>query len=199
MWEHEFFINFVDGVGFAKIEVLMFLFLLLAFTVIPFVELSLLFEVGRSLGGWMTLWIVLLTGVVGASLAKAQGQVVFFQIQKQMEQGVAPTKSILEGFLVFSGGLLLLTPGFITDAIGLAMVIPGSRHILGLFLKKWISKKIKSGHVHIFGGSFSHRSTHGSSYSSPNDSQILKERGEQPPSMRDVEIIEVKPNSDDEK
>ncbi len=127
----------------------MFFILLLAFTVVPVVEISLLFEVGNQIGGWTTLWIVLVTGVVGASLARSQGLAVLNQVQRELAHGAMPTQIVFEGFLIFAGGLLLLTPGFVTDILGLSMVIPGSRYLLGLVLQRWMKNKIKMGQMHV--------------------------------------------------
>lgn len=138
----------------------MFLILLLLFTCVPALELYLLFQVGGEIGALNTILIIILTGVVGAAMAKSQGLELLFKIQTKLNEGELPTGQLLQGFLVMGGGLLLLTPGFITDILGFAMVLPGSRGVLAALIKKAFSNQIKRGNVHIF--------THmGSSHSGP--------------------------------
>ncbi|MDD0851794.1 FxsA family protein [Halobacteriovorax sp. GB3] len=140
----------------------MFSILVLLFTVIPALEIYLLFSIGGQIGGLNTLFIVLLTGVIGASLAKTQGLAILSKMQKDLEQGALPADQIIHGLLVFGGGLLLLTPGFLTDIFGLSMVFPGTRHLLAVFLKSYFQKAVASGNVQFStfgrGGGFSYHS-----------------------------------------
>jgi len=140
----------------------MFPLLVLLFTVIPAIEIYLLFSIGDQIGGLNTLAVVILTGVVGASLAKSQGLAILGSIQGDLSKGALPTTQLTHGLLVFGGGLLLLTPGFLTDILGLSMVFPGTRHVLVVFLKSYFERAIKSGNVKF--GSFG--SGAGFSYSS---------------------------------
>ena len=140
----------------------MFGILVLLFTVIPAIEIYLLINIGGARGGLNTILVVITTGIVGAALAKSQGLAIINKIQTDIGTGQLPADQIIHGLLVFGGGLLLLTPGFLTDILGLSMVIPGSRHIIVVFAKSAIDKGIKSGNVHFttfgqngFGGGFS--------------------------------------------
>lgn len=116
--------------------------LFLLFTVIPALEIFLLINVSHSLGAINTFYIVLLTGFFGAYFAKSQGRELFNKVQLSLSQGQMPTSEITEGLLVLVGGILLITPGFITDIIGLSCVIPGPRHILKLILVKLFANSI---------------------------------------------------------
>lgn len=130
-------------------------FLIFAFTVIPVLELYLLFQAGAVIGGWETIGIVILTGVVGAYLAKYQGQSVLIEIQTKLNQGDLPANHMIQGLLIFGGGLLLLTPGFMTDLLGFSMVLPGTRHLISAWLQKHFRNKIHTqGSVkfYTFGG-----------------------------------------------
>ena len=113
----------------------MFLPLLFLFTVLPAIEIYLLFKIGGEIGAGNTFLIIVTTGVVGAALAKSQGIAILNQIQQEMNKGGIPGKAIIHGLMVFAGGLLLLTPGFLTDIIGFSLVIPGPRHILYVWVK----------------------------------------------------------------
>lgn len=140
----------------------MFALLLLAFTVVPAIELYLLISVGAKIGGFNTIAIVIATGIVGAALAKSQGLAVLQKIQDNLAQGQLPTGQILHGLLIFGGGLLLLTPGFLTDLLGLSMVFPGTRFAWVMFLKNRFKKGIQKGNIHFYSST---TSTHADSNS----------------------------------
>lgn len=132
----------------------MFQILVLLFTVVPALEIFLLFKVGGSIGAMNTFLIVILTGIVGAALAKSQGLSILMKIQNQVNQGSIPGNEIIQGLMVFAGGLLLLTPGFATDILGFSLVMPGPRHLLVGIVKSAVMRGMKNGNVHFstFGG-----------------------------------------------
>ncbi len=105
----------------------MFIRLLLLFTVVPVVELGLLVQLGRYVGLAATIGIVLLTGIIGASLARWQGLATLRRVQADMAEGRAPTGSLVDGLLILVAGAVLLTPGLITDAVGFLLLIPPTR------------------------------------------------------------------------
>lgn len=119
--------------------------MIILFTLIPALELYLLFEIGGQIGGFNTIMIIILTGVLGATLAKSQGLSILMKIQNEMNTGALPGNQIIQGLMVFAGGLLLLTPGFMTDVVGFSLVLPGPRHLLLVWVKKLISHSMKSG------------------------------------------------------
>jgi UPF0716 protein FxsA len=96
----------------------MFGILILLFTLVPALEFYLLFSIGSEIGAANTFGIIILTGVVGAALAKMQGLAILGKLQSELNQGKMPAAEIAHGFIVFGGGLLLLTPGFMTDVLG---------------------------------------------------------------------------------
>jgi len=128
----------------------MFGLLVLLFTVIPALEIYLLINIGGQIGGLNTILIVIVTGIVGAALAKSQGILILTKIQSELQKGQLPADQITQGLLVFAGGILLLTPGFLTDILGLAMVFPGTRMLIMLFAKSHFEKMIKSGNVQFY-------------------------------------------------
>lgn len=117
----------------------MFLYLVLLFTVVPVVELAVLLKVGRYIGILNTISIVLLTGVAGAVLARSQGLKIIKKIQDDLNMGIVPADKLIDGAMILSGGLLLLTPGFITDFAGFMILIPYTRGLV----KNWVKRKIK--------------------------------------------------------
>jgi|SRR5690606_9950814 len=108
----------------------MILFIVLLLTVVPLVELYVLFQVGARIGFLPTVGFTVLTAVLGSVLARAQALRVWADWTESLEQLKSPTLSVLEGLLVLVGGVLLLTPGFITDALGFACLFPWTRRLL---------------------------------------------------------------------
>lgn len=123
--------------------------LLLLFIVLPMVELWLLFRVGAVLGGGATLALIVLTGVAGATLARRQGLAVFQRMQTELQQGRQPTATMLEGFAILLAGIVLMTPGLITDALGLLLLVPPTRRaILASFVRAF-ERSVKSGRTRV--------------------------------------------------
>lgn len=125
----------------------MFRILLILFIVVPAIELWGIITVGRIIGGWPTVLLIILTGMLGAWLAKKQGIQVIRTLQFQLARGEMPTQTILEGALVLVGSVLLLTPGFLSDIIGLVLLLPYTRMIIAHLLKKWLMHLIATGRI----------------------------------------------------
>ncbi|MGE7272312.1 FxsA family protein [Brevibacillus panacihumi] len=128
----------------------MFRILIVLFIVVPAIELWGLIAVGKVIGGWTTVALVILTGVVGAWLAKQQGLQVFRLVQLQLSRGQMPTETLIDGFLVLVGGILLMAPGFFSDVIGLILLIPYTRMIVRHLLKLWLWRLVSSGRIQLF-------------------------------------------------
>lgn len=123
----------------------MFIKLFIIFTIIPIVELYILIKVGAILGALNTVIIILVTASVGAYLAKTQGFQVIQKINSALHEGRMPGKELLDGLFVLIGGFLLLTPGFITDLVGLTMLLPMIRPLYIKAGTKLIQTKINTG------------------------------------------------------
>jgi len=106
----------------------MWLFLL--FVAVPIIEIGLFIQVGGFLGLWSTLAIVILTALVGTALMRAQGMAALQKLQTSIESGGNPADPIANGAFILIAGLLLLTPGFFTDTVGLLLLIPPVRQSL---------------------------------------------------------------------
>lgn len=122
--------------------------LLLLFTIVPVVELALLIEAGQYLGVLPTVLVVLGTGFAGAVLARTQGLRALRRLQQAVADGRFPGEEIFDGVLILSGGLLLLTPGFFTDVIGLLALIPGSRALVKAAVENAVRRRLQTGAVH---------------------------------------------------
>lgn len=125
----------------------MFIYLLLLFTILPALELVVLIEAGKVIGSLNTVFIIVLTGVVGAYLAKMQGKITLFKIQQELNQGQVPAERLMDGLMIFIAGIVLLTPGFITDTFGFLLLIPWMRNLVKLLFRKRMEAAIKSGSV----------------------------------------------------
>ncbi len=114
-------------------------YLILLFTIVPITELALLIKIGQYIGVGYTVGVVIFTGVTGAYLAKMQGLITLRRIQEDVNQGLMPADKLFDGVLILCSGILLLTPGFITDIIGFMELVPFTRS----WLKRWLKRKIE--------------------------------------------------------
>ncbi len=121
----------------------MLLLLFLLFTLMPLLELWLLFKLSALFGFWLTIAVVLLTGMAGAALAKWQGFLTMFRIQTDLRAGKMPAKAMGDGVLILIAGVLLITPGVITDIVGLSLLLPPVRIGVREILKRVLAKHFK--------------------------------------------------------
>lgn len=125
--------------------------LLLLFTVLPLAELYLLIRLGSAIGALPTVLIVVLTGVLGAYLAKAQGFAVWMRIHAETSQGRFPGERLIDAFLLLIAGTLLITPGILTDILGFALLFPVSRAPVREWLKRRLRRMMQEGSVRVSG------------------------------------------------
>ncbi len=112
----------------------MFRILFLAFLLVPLLEIYLLIKVGGVIGAWPTVFLVVLTAVVGAFLLRLQGFSTLARMQAALARGELPAQELLEGAVLLVAGALLLTPGFFTDALGFCALVPKLRQALARWL-----------------------------------------------------------------
>jgi UPF0716 protein FxsA len=124
--------------------------LLLLLTVIPFVEFYFLIRMSDNIGFGNTVLVVLFTGVLGAWLLRQQGHSILMDLQKQGSQGQLPSDAIAKGFFTFIGGVLLLTPGILTDALGLSLIFPLTQMLWKKFFMGSWERAVKNGHIHVY-------------------------------------------------
>lgn len=122
--------------------------LLLLFTVVPVAELYLLITIGQNVGAEVTIAIVLITGMLGASLAKREGSRVWRNWQGAVARGQIPKDGVISSLLVLVGGVLLVTPGVLTDITGLLLLIPWSRRGVASMLRSRLEHRFE---MHSFG------------------------------------------------
>jgi len=122
--------------------------LLILFVIVPVTELYILIEVGKKIGSLTTISIIIFTGILGAYLVKNQGFMILKKIQNDLNDGIMPGDSLIQGAIILAGGILLLTPGFVTDILGFIFLIPVSRNVVKKYLLKWLKGKIEEGNVY---------------------------------------------------
>jgi UPF0716 protein FxsA len=117
---------------------------ILIFILVPVAELGVLLFSGQTIGVWPTLILLIVTGLLGSYLAKKQGINTIRKVQEQIQFGRVPGNEILDGLCVLFGGILLLSPGFLTDILGLILLLPFTRTLIKPFIlkliRKWIDK-----------------------------------------------------------
>lgn len=127
----------------------MLLKLFLAFTLIPVMEIYLLIKVGTVIGALNTVILVILTGFAGAYLARLQGLHTMIRVRSNLRQGIMPTEELLDAFIILVAGIVLLTPGFLTDAAGLLLLIPETRGYFKRYLRNRLNRWINDHNLHI--------------------------------------------------
>lgn len=124
--------------------------LLFLFIAVPIAELILLIQLGGLIGTWPTVGLIVITGALGASLARWQGLSVLRQIQHETAAGRLPAGSLVDGMIILMAAALLVTPGLLTDTFGFLCLIPGFRRVIKLHLKRRFAKAITDGSSALF-------------------------------------------------
>ena len=127
----------------------MFLKLFFAFTLIPVIELYLLIKLGALIGLFNTLLLVILTGVSGAYLARLQGLETMLKVRERLQQGETPAEEMLDAMIIFIAGIVLLTPGLLTDITGLLLLFPATRLRFKIWLRQKLYQWVQNSDVHI--------------------------------------------------
>jgi UPF0716 protein FxsA len=113
-----------------------FVIILLLLTAVPLIELALLIRLYHATDLLTTLSLVIVTGIVGAALARRQGFEIWRRMQAQLAQGKPPTNELLDGLMILIAGALLITPGILTDIVGFSLLVPPVRSLLRGFLAR---------------------------------------------------------------
>ena len=118
----------------------MLLKLFLCFTIIPAIEIYVLIELGNVIGGFNTLLIVIITGFLGAWLAKMEGMHTMLKIKANLAQQIMPSEELIDAIIIFAAGVVMITPGLITDCFGLLLLWPPTRYKFKEMLKIKLSE-----------------------------------------------------------
>ena len=113
----------------------------LFFIAIPIIEVILFITVGKYIGLWNTIFIIITTGIIGAILVKSQGITILNNTLEEIRSNKMPIYSIFEGVAILIAGAFLLTPGFLTDTIGCVLLIPKARNIIINYITSYLKKR----------------------------------------------------------
>lgn len=150
--------------------------LFLLFTLTPVIELYLLLKVGSLIGAVPTVGLVLLTGFVGAALARREGTKALADLMDTTRRGALPHAALFDAVAVFIGGALLLTPGIVTDAVGVLLLIPQTRrHARGL-AQRWFRRHVVVEEVVVGPGTTWSNSSSGHRSSPLSEDRIYDDR-----------------------
>jgi UPF0716 protein FxsA len=127
----------------------MLLKLFLCFTIIPVIELYLLIKVGTIIGGMNTILLVILTGFLGAWLAKMEGMNTMAKLRMNLQQGLMPAEELIDAVIIFVAGVVLITPGLLTDVFGLLLLWPVTRNKFKRILRKKFDEMQLQGDINI--------------------------------------------------
>ena len=127
--------------------------LLLLFIGIPVIELALLIEIGSRIGTAATLALIVVTGAIGASLARSQGLQLIGEVRRELQAGRLPAGSLVDGLLILIAAAVLVTPGVLTDAFGFLCLMPAFRGALRNALLRRFERAVKEELVHVSLGS----------------------------------------------
>ena len=117
--------------------------LILLFTVIPIVELIVLIEIGSRLGTVVTLLLLLGTALLGAALARHEGLKTLRRVQSKLADGIMPDEELLDGVLILVAGVMLLTPGLLTDVWGVFLLVPASRRVVKRWVRRFLRQRLQ--------------------------------------------------------
>ncbi|MBS4212976.1 MULTISPECIES: FxsA family protein [Neobacillus] len=124
-------------------------YLLLLIIAVPAAEIGFLLLSGKTIGVWPTILLIILTGVLGAYLAKREGLQTIRKAQEQFRMGQIPGDAVLDGICIIIGGILLLTPGFLSDIFGFLLLFPPTRKPVKLLMINALRKRIEKGNIRI--------------------------------------------------
>jgi len=106
------------------------LLLVVLFIVVPIAELAVLIQIGQLIGVWWTIALLVADAVLGSLLARSQGRITWRRFNEAVSAGRPPAREVMDGALVLFGGALLLTPGFLSDILGIVLLLPPTRAIV---------------------------------------------------------------------
>lgn|SRR5690606_13758324 len=130
----------------------MFLILLVLLIAVPIAELYVIVQVAQEIGVLETIALLIIVSAIGAWLVKREGLAVLARVQDQIEHGRVPTKELVDGLLLLLAGALMLTPGFLSDVLGILLILPPTRAVVRSIAIRSFRGRVVSGRGVHFGG-----------------------------------------------
>jgi UPF0716 protein FxsA len=121
--------------------------LFVAFIVVPLVEIYVLIQVGQVIGPWWTILLLILDSLFGTWLIRREGGRAWMALRVALESGRMPARELADGALILVGGTLMLTPGFVTDAFGILLILPFTRPAARRMLTQVVSRRLLAGYT----------------------------------------------------
>jgi UPF0716 protein FxsA len=122
----------------------MLLPLVLLFIAVPIAELAVIIQVGQAIGIWWTIGLLVADSVLGSMLMRAQGRAAWRRFNEAVQAGRVPAREVIDGALVIFGGALLVTPGFLTDILGLILLLPPTRALVRGVLTRRLAHRMEA-------------------------------------------------------
>jgi UPF0716 protein FxsA len=116
--------------------------LLVAFVVVPLVEIYVLIQVGQAIGAWWTILILIADSILGTWLIRREGGRAWQALQEALRSGRMPARELADGALILVGGTLMLTPGFVTDVLGIVLILPFTRPVARKLLTTVVARRL---------------------------------------------------------
>ena len=151
----------------------MFRILFALFIIVPIIEITVLMQVGELIGAWPTVAIVIISAWLGAKYVRQQGLATLQSVQNKMGQGEMPSNEIVTGLMLLVAGVLLVTPGFVTDIFGLSLLVPNVRKALANTVQKHMKTTQGGsfgGNAHFYSSTFTQ--TNGNTYENEVDNEV---------------------------
>jgi UPF0716 protein FxsA len=159
--------------------------LVLAFIIVPLAELFIVLQVGAAIGGWWTAALLVLDSLLGAYLLRVEGRRAWREFRTALEEGRWPGDEVAQGALVIVGGTLLLTPGFLTDAVGFLFLLSPTRRLVSARLRKRVARTATAP-----GTAGPHDAPRGAQASGRRSTRVRGADGEEV--VLDVEVVEIR-------
>ena len=145
--------------------------LLLAFVVVPLVEIYVIIKIGQVIGPWWTILLLIADSVLGSWLVKREGGRAWKALRTALNEGRMPARELADGMLILIGGLLMLTPGFVLDIVGALCILPFTRPIGRRVLSGFISRRLT---VAAFPSAAAHGGTSGAGHDSRPEPKVVR-------------------------
>lgn len=126
--------------------------LLVAFVVVPILEIYVIIQVGHVIGAWWTIVLLVADSIVGSWLVKREGARAFEALRAALASGRMPAREISDGALILVGGTLMVSPGFVTDVVGFALILPFTRPVARRVLAALVARRLLAGRGPLGGG-----------------------------------------------
>jgi len=123
--------------------------LFVLFVVVPLVEIYALIQVGQVIGPWWTILLLIADSILGGWLIRSEGRRAWLALTTALNGGQMPAKELADGALILVGGTLMLSPGFVTDGLGILLILPFTRPVFRRLLTKIASKRLAAGLIDV--------------------------------------------------